>query len=135
MVLLFFKQKTAYEMRISDWSSDVCSSDLKMVGVGMGLQQPVDCKVMLLDEGDDLVGRGKARAPCRRIIIEYAVDDRGALGRGIVDDIGHRVGPIVDESLDRRRFRPGRNHLGAGGGSGGMGHLSLHNIIFTKINQ
>src|SRR3546814_6057524 len=27
-VLLFFKQKTAYEMRISDWSSDVCSSDL-----------------------------------------------------------------------------------------------------------
>src|SRR3546814_5035602 len=27
-VLFFFKQKTAYEMRISDWSSDVCSSDL-----------------------------------------------------------------------------------------------------------
>src|SRR3546814_16811398 len=28
-VFFFFKQKTAYEMRISDWSSDVCSSDLK----------------------------------------------------------------------------------------------------------
>src|SRR3546814_20776045 len=28
LVLFFFKQKTAYEMRISDWSSDVCSSDL-----------------------------------------------------------------------------------------------------------
>src|SRR3546814_11271821 len=28
----FFKQKTAYEMRISDWSSDVCSSDLLTVG-------------------------------------------------------------------------------------------------------
>src|SRR3546814_12495582 len=27
----FFKQKTAYEMRISDWSSDVCSSDLASV--------------------------------------------------------------------------------------------------------
>src|SRR3546814_4851977 len=27
-VVFFFKQKTAYEMRISDWSSDVCSSDL-----------------------------------------------------------------------------------------------------------
>src|SRR3546814_6455535 len=26
--VIFFKQKTAYEMRISDWSSDVCSSDL-----------------------------------------------------------------------------------------------------------
>src|SRR3546814_12908429 len=28
-VFFFFKQKTAYEMRISDWSSDVCSSDLE----------------------------------------------------------------------------------------------------------
>src|SRR3546814_8949667 len=27
--IFFFKQKTAYEMRISDWSSDVCSSDLE----------------------------------------------------------------------------------------------------------
>src|SRR3546814_4587891 len=30
MVVFFFKQKTAYEMRISDWSSDVCSSDLSV---------------------------------------------------------------------------------------------------------
>src|SRR3546814_2492452 len=29
-LFFFFKQKTAYEMRISDWSSDVCSSDLRM---------------------------------------------------------------------------------------------------------
>src|SRR3546814_16049975 len=29
-ILFFFKQKTAYEMRISDWSSDVCSSDLTL---------------------------------------------------------------------------------------------------------
>src|SRR3546814_1162938 len=29
-IFFFFKQKTAYEMRISDWSSDVCSSDLTM---------------------------------------------------------------------------------------------------------
>src|SRR3546814_2204200 len=28
MLVFFFKQKTAYEVRISDWSSDVCSSDL-----------------------------------------------------------------------------------------------------------
>src|SRR3546814_2069136 len=28
LMIFFFKQKTAYEMRISDWSSDVCSSDL-----------------------------------------------------------------------------------------------------------
>src|SRR3546814_5389554 len=33
LVLFFFKQKTAYEMRISDWSSDVCSSDLQIAGL------------------------------------------------------------------------------------------------------
>src|SRR3546814_18382904 len=33
-VLFFFKLKTAYEMRISDWSSDVCSSDLPKVDCG-----------------------------------------------------------------------------------------------------
>src|SRR3546814_20574571 len=40
----FFKQKTAYEMRISDWSSDVCSSDLRALGR----------QVRLLDGSDDL---------------------------------------------------------------------------------
>src|SRR3546814_6540947 len=30
VLFFFFKQKTAYEMRISDWSSDVCSSDLDL---------------------------------------------------------------------------------------------------------
>src|SRR3546814_13719687 len=34
-MLFFFKQKTAYEMRISDWSSDVCSSDLAAERVGL----------------------------------------------------------------------------------------------------
>src|SRR3546814_3832139 len=34
-VFFFFKQKTAYEMRISDWSSDVCSSDLGATGAHM----------------------------------------------------------------------------------------------------
>src|SRR3546814_3391206 len=33
-LVFFFKQKTAYEMRISDWSSDVCSSDLTDNGAG-----------------------------------------------------------------------------------------------------
>src|SRR3546814_16143270 len=32
LFFFFFKQKTAYEMRISDWSSDVCSSDLLLAG-------------------------------------------------------------------------------------------------------
>src|SRR3546814_7712465 len=34
VLFFFFKQKTAYEMRISDWSSDVCSSDLNLIRFG-----------------------------------------------------------------------------------------------------
>src|SRR3546814_7695958 len=34
VIFFFFKQKTAYEMRISDWSSDVCSSDLEREMIG-----------------------------------------------------------------------------------------------------
>src|SRR3546814_8329015 len=37
---LFFKQKTAYEMRISDWSSDVCSSDLPAARLAGHQQRP-----------------------------------------------------------------------------------------------
>src|SRR3546814_9851972 len=39
IVVFFFKQKTAYEMRISDWSSDVCSSDLAADLAGRGDQR------------------------------------------------------------------------------------------------
>src|SRR3546814_3495801 len=46
MFLFFFKQKTAYELRISDWSSDVCSSDLgptaRLVSTGHAAQ-PATC--------------------------------------------------------------------------------------------
>src|SRR3546814_1571656 len=42
--VVFFKQKTAYEMRISDWSSDVCSSDLRH---GLG----ADCHRRRADDG------------------------------------------------------------------------------------
>src|SRR3546814_3058530 len=54
----FFKQKTAYEMRISDWSSDVCSSDLgqrvHIAGGGdeIGIGQP---QAMLHRAGDHLL--------------------------------------------------------------------------------
>src|SRR3546814_8601293 len=40
VLVFFFKQKTAYEVRISDWSSDVCSSDLNGCGgINAGLGQ------------------------------------------------------------------------------------------------
>src|SRR3546814_2063453 len=51
IVVFFFKQKTAYEMRISDWSSDVCSSDLLgavidslPMALTHALDQPVRCR-------------------------------------------------------------------------------------------
>src|SRR3546814_3232339 len=52
----FFQQKTAYEMRISDWSSDVCSSDLGVVG---------------------RVGKQVGLAQVARVRAAHAVDHRG----------------------------------------------------------
>src|SRR3546814_1835671 len=37
VIVFFFKQKTAYEMRISDWSSDVCSSDLRVTALHVAI--------------------------------------------------------------------------------------------------
>src|SRR3546814_3518773 len=50
MCFFFFRQKTAYEMRISDWSSDVCSSDLGIVVV-LRRNKPKDRrgKIMLVN--------------------------------------------------------------------------------------
>src|SRR3546814_18112283 len=50
VVVIFFKQKTAYEMRISDWSSDVCSSDLRVLAEFVALGRPT------LPEGIDVDG-------------------------------------------------------------------------------
>src|SRR3546814_10631354 len=46
----FFKQKTAYEMRISDWSSDVCSSDLAagLLVAHERQDRSEDCRVLMV---------------------------------------------------------------------------------------
>src|SRR3546814_2785442 len=44
-MFFFFKQKTAYEMRISDWSSDVCSSDLWWCLSGRCGERRLGCRV------------------------------------------------------------------------------------------
>src|SRR3546814_9130102 len=68
-IFFFFKQKTAYEMRISDWSSDVCSSDLKRIAQ----VQPADPAALEVS--------AKKRAP--RIPFGWVVE-RGLLGAGDV---------------------------------------------------
>src|SRR3546814_16317770 len=54
----FFKQKTAYEMRISDWSSDVCSSDL---GIARGEHTLVEPEIVLEANADMAAKRGSLR--------------------------------------------------------------------------
>src|SRR3546814_10283781 len=49
-MFLFFKQKTAYEMRISDWRSDVCSSDLLQLG-GEPPFLLLGCRHLVLEAG------------------------------------------------------------------------------------
>src|SRR3546814_9533861 len=48
LCFFFFKQKTAYEMRISDWSSDVCSSDLLLQGSECRAESFVDFHINAL---------------------------------------------------------------------------------------
>src|SRR3546814_6792076 len=56
--VFFFKQKTAYEMRISDWSSDVCSSDLEFAKIRDGfiafLKQPAETPLQAIIPADVL---------------------------------------------------------------------------------
>src|SRR3546814_1510668 len=79
-VFFFFKQKTAYEMRISDWSSDVCSSDLCMftpaeTHIDRGAHQTsrIACLYIggsLLPQHDEFRGQ-IGRASCRERVCQY----------------------------------------------------------------
>src|SRR3546814_10071236 len=73
--VFFFKQKTAYEMRISDWSSDVCSSDLDRVG--------------------ELLCRRQHRA--QRAPRQLAMAHFAAARRAEAADLAHRIGREVVE--------------------------------------
>src|SRR3546814_3206817 len=59
----FFKQKTAYEMRISDWSSDVCSSDLKAAGLSADHHRHAAILQGLEELRDQRIAEHEARAP------------------------------------------------------------------------
>src|SRR3546814_9182478 len=66
LFFFLFKQKTAYEMRISDWSSDVCSSDLGKIGFEIAAKAGA---ALLLAQQDD---RGEVRQ-----IDAFVKDHRG----------------------------------------------------------
>src|SRR3546814_14475476 len=86
-MFFFFKQKTAYEMRISDWSSDVCSSDL--LGDRDGLQE----------DGIHLDAVGPV-APFLRAL---DVGGLGALGE-LHRDIGRRLAELAGVLPDADRL-------------------------------
>src|SRR3546814_3428183 len=93
MCFFFFKQKTAYEMRISDWSSDVCSSDLQTsieaavtqlkaatdlpVAVGFGVRTPAQAAEIARVADGVVVGSALVeiieigRASCRERVCQY----------------------------------------------------------------
>src|SRR3546814_18135761 len=85
----FFKQKTAYEVRISDWSSDVCSSDL--VGHAFGGEAR-----HVAEEGHD-VGRGE---PGRRAVVRGRDAKRAERG-----GMKARHAPELARHFDRRGDR------------------------------
>src|SRR3546814_1480854 len=72
VLFFFFKQKTAYEMRISDWSSDVCSSDLLDM-----LSPGVSVRPIVMSSGEHIQNQvffDQVRIPKRNVL--------GAIGDG-----------------------------------------------------
>src|SRR3546814_14699007 len=75
-VFVFFKQKTAYEMRISDWSSDVCSSDREAFAVGA-----VGFRIGLAEGGmQHCEGRLEVAEPFHRRLDEHVAGEEGMPG-------------------------------------------------------
>src|SRR3546814_3460557 len=89
----FFKQKTAYEMRISDWSSDVCSSDLEQQQVGFHGKGAGELDTLLQAVWQSADGR-----PADRLDLQEVDDllDRLAMG-----DLLAPVGAPVDRLLEQ----------------------------------
>src|SRR3546814_6623302 len=90
----FFKQKTAYEMRISDWSSDVCSSDLVADG-----EDDQDRGVVAPRRNEDGLRRRDAdveqRLVARRIALQHVAahllrSEERRVGKGCVSTCRYR---------------------------------------------
>src|SRR3546814_11138873 len=96
-IFFFFKQKTAYEMRISDWSSDVCSSDLgfrivDQLGI-IGLADPADARRRA---ALDLVEQARAVARLEEAV--GATSEQEQLFERVerlVDAAGRREGAVI----------------------------------------
>src|SRR3546814_19109739 len=88
MFVFFFKQKTAYEMRISDWSSDVCSSDLPILSRRQDRQVP---HALELPRVCDAARRDSV--PRRRLAQQSRPRRAGLLRYRLLGKSGLRVSP------------------------------------------
>src|SRR3546814_1512751 len=93
VIVFFFKQKTAYEMRISDWSSDVCSSDLDAVpGEAQGRLHREARVLARLLERDPRAGARVLRRLHRVLVGPVGQRHARAEGQGVHRSEERRVG-------------------------------------------
>src|SRR3546814_8729026 len=106
MFFFFFKQKTAYDMRISDWSSDVCSSDLPdCARQVIDLWRPwIQSKVgQDLQDLDHLIGNQDAFAKASRQLIadlDLEIGEEGMAEDDASEAEGEDEGGDVDETSE-----------------------------------
>src|SRR3546814_5804696 len=109
MIIFFFKQKTAYEMRISDWSSDVCSSDLTTRSVGLtndGASFFEHCLQILgqIEDAENLLGQATS-SPHGRLRVHLPV----GFGRRVIMPMVPRF-LKQHPDLDRKSTRLNSSH-------------------------
>src|SRR3546814_3305295 len=104
MCLCFFffcKQKTAYEMRISDWSSDVCSSDLGGIGRGIALLLASEgASVVVNDLGASVHGEGASASAAEKVVDEIRAAGGNAVANGDSIASWESAQRIIGQALD-----------------------------------
>src|SRR3546814_6072378 len=114
IIIFFFKQKTAYEVRISDWSSDVCSSDLFGWRGDRGQSAFVRGQYLVDPQAHARAVRKSRRGPDRRRRLCFVVSrhlERDDAGKGkSLDALAAWNCPVRDP--DRARRMPGGHRAG-----------------------
>src|SRR3546814_7205355 len=88
IMFFFFKQKTAYEVRISDWSSDVCSSDLSKKPLRAAERTPLALKLMMRMDGEPGFGIGGSGWGLRRAVASSRRHSREGGNDAVLDSAG-----------------------------------------------